>query len=75
VLDWRERAHEFGLMPLGDRDEAEHVVQPPRRLIDEDDIEAYEGRRPSAEDDEANDVFNPSSSSSLPALHISRWCA
>jgi hypothetical protein len=29
VLDWRERAHEFGLMPVGDSDEAEHVVRHP----------------------------------------------
>ena len=48
VLDWRERAHEFGLMPVGDSDEGEHVVLPPDRLIDEDDVEAYEGRRSSA---------------------------
>ncbi len=40
VLDWRERAHEFGLMPIGDSDEGEHVVLPPDRLIDEDDVEA-----------------------------------
>jgi RNA polymerase primary sigma factor len=52
VLDWRERAHEFGLMPVGDSDEGEHVVLPPDRLIDDDDVEAYEGRRSSGVADE-----------------------
>jgi RNA polymerase primary sigma factor len=46
VLDWRERAHEFGLVPAGDTDETESVVLPADRLIDEEEHEAYEARRP-----------------------------
>jgi len=52
VLDWRERAHGFGLMPVSDTDEPESVVLPPDRLIAEDDIEAYEGRQRDREEDE-----------------------
>ena len=59
VLDWRERAHEFGLMPVGDTDEPEHVVLPADRLIDEDDVEAYEGRRSSRDDEEAEEDEGP----------------
>ena len=52
VLDWRERAHEFGLMPGSEGDEPESVVLPPDRLIAEDDIEAIEGRRRDRDDDD-----------------------
>ncbi|MBA3641740.1 MAG: hypothetical protein H0W53_21245, partial [Acidobacteria bacterium] len=52
VLDWRERAHEFGLMPGAEGDEPESVVLPPDRLIAEDDIEAIEGRRREREEEE-----------------------
>jgi hypothetical protein len=50
VLDWRERAHGFGLMPATG-DDTETVILPPERLIDEDDVEAYEGRRADADRD------------------------
>jgi RNA polymerase primary sigma factor len=46
VLDWRERAHEFGIMPAVDTEEPEHVVLPADRLIDEEESEAYERHRP-----------------------------
>ena len=47
VLDWRERAHEFGLVPaLDSEDEPEHVVLTADRLIDEEEREAYDGGRP-----------------------------
>ncbi len=39
VLDWRERAHEFGIIS-GETDEP--VVLPPEQLIEEDDPEALE---------------------------------
>ncbi|HVL66900.1 MAG TPA: sigma-70 family RNA polymerase sigma factor [Vicinamibacterales bacterium] len=54
VLDWRERAHEFGLMPSHNGDDAETVILPPSRLLDEEEAEAYEGRRPADEDEEAD---------------------
>ena len=61
VLDWRERAHEFGLMPAGDAEEPEFVVLPPDRLIDEEESEAYEGRRPGydQEAEEENEAAGP----------------
>ena len=40
VLDWRQRAHEFGIVPADDTDEA--VVLPARQLVDEDDPEAFD---------------------------------
>ena len=54
VLDWRERAHDFGLMPVsdGESDEPEVVILPPDRLIAEDDVEAYEGRVRDRENEE-----------------------
>jgi hypothetical protein len=38
VLDWRERAHEFGLLPVGDMADgppAPGVIEPPQRLLTE----------------------------------------
>jgi RNA polymerase primary sigma factor len=57
VLDWRERAHEFGLMPAVDTEEPETVVLPADRLIEEEETEAFEGRRPGydQESDESED--------------------
>jgi RNA polymerase primary sigma factor len=40
VLDWRQRAHEFGLQPGDETDEA--PVLPSDTLLQEDDPEAYE---------------------------------
>ena len=40
LLDWRQRAHEFGLQPADETDEA--VVLPPDRLLREDDPEAFD---------------------------------
>ena len=61
VLDWRERAHEFGLMPAVDTEEPEHVVLPANRLIDEEETEAYERRSPGydLEDDDEEDLERP----------------
>ena len=58
VLDWRERAHEFGLVPAGTDDEPETVVLPADRLIDEDEPEAYRARRPGY-DQEPDDEESP----------------
>jgi RNA polymerase primary sigma factor len=43
ILDWRERAHEFGLVPLDDG-EAAHVVEPAERLIAEEEPEAFDAQ-------------------------------
>src|SRR6185295_12821186 len=45
VLDWRDRAHEFGLLPLEDAGLEETVVEPPSRLIEEEEPEAFEAVR------------------------------
>jgi len=50
VLDWRQRAHEFGLFPGEETDET--AVLLPDRLLQEDDPEAFE-RQELAEEDEA----------------------
>jgi RNA polymerase primary sigma factor len=43
VLDWRERAHSFGLVPIEDHDAiAPSVVEPPERLLEEEEPEAFE---------------------------------
>jgi len=43
VLDWRERAHEFGLVPIDDHGALEHPpVEPPEQLLEEEEPEAFE---------------------------------
>jgi hypothetical protein len=42
VLDWRERAHSFGLVPLERRGAVEQVVEPPERLLSEEEPEAFD---------------------------------
>ena len=51
VLDWRQRAHEFGLQPGDETDEA--VVLPARQLVSEDDPEAFEDQQLDEEDGRA----------------------
>ena len=42
VLDWRERAHQFGLVPVDERGALEQIVEPPERLLAEEEPEAFE---------------------------------
>jgi RNA polymerase primary sigma factor len=43
VLDWRERAHHFGLVPIDEHGEVgPPVVEPPERLLEEEEPEAFE---------------------------------
>jgi RNA polymerase primary sigma factor len=42
VLDWRRRAHEFGLGTGDEPDEVGHSMEPPDRLLREEDVEAFE---------------------------------
>jgi RNA polymerase sigma factor (sigma-70 family) len=43
VLDWRERAHEFGLIPIeGQGPKGPSIVEPPERLLEEEEPEAFE---------------------------------
>ena len=50
VLDWRQRAQEFGFVPDDETDEA--AVLPADRLVQEDDPEAFEDQHLDDEDDE-----------------------
>jgi RNA polymerase primary sigma factor len=56
VLDWRERAHEFGIVPV-DESEPGVVVTDPQLLIEEEEPEAFEAQHvPEAgEDDDVED--------------------
>jgi RNA polymerase primary sigma factor len=43
VLDWRERAHEFGLIPIGNQDAFDRpVIEPAERLLEEEEPEAFD---------------------------------
>jgi hypothetical protein len=42
ILDWRERAHTFGLVPVERSGPVEQVVEPPERLLSEEEPEAFE---------------------------------
>jgi RNA polymerase primary sigma factor len=50
LLDWRRRAHEFGLAGGDETDEA--PVLPPDRLLREDDPEAFGEQAPGADDED-----------------------
>jgi RNA polymerase primary sigma factor len=70
VLDWRQRAHEFGIVPADDTDET--VVLPARQLVEEDDPEAFddqmvdEGEEPlraeTRDDEEEEELPQPGTS-------------
>jgi hypothetical protein len=42
VLDWRARAHTFGLVPIERPGPVEQVVEPPERLLSEEEPEAFD---------------------------------
>ncbi|HZT77441.1 MAG TPA: sigma-70 family RNA polymerase sigma factor [Vicinamibacterales bacterium] len=45
VLDWRRRAHEFGLVPVGDAGGTPpSIVEPPERLLEHEEPEAFAER-------------------------------
>jgi RNA polymerase primary sigma factor len=60
VLDWRERAHEFGLIPVATEGAAhELIVQPPERLLQEEEPEAAEEQPVDDAEDEASGDAEP----------------
>ena len=70
MLDWRERAHEFGLVPVNDGDESETVdVQPPERLLHEEEEEAFEDQHL---DDRERDDADRDDGEELPDADLSR---
>jgi RNA polymerase primary sigma factor len=53
VLDWRRRAHQFGLVPIEDPDvDPATVIEPADRLIAEEEDEAFEPQRIGSDSDE-----------------------
>jgi RNA polymerase primary sigma factor len=42
VLDWRQRAHTFGLLPVERSGPVERIVEPPERLLSEEEPEAFD---------------------------------
>jgi RNA polymerase primary sigma factor len=42
VLDWRERAHAFGLVPIEDQADVPSIVEPPEQLLAEEEPEAFD---------------------------------
>jgi RNA polymerase primary sigma factor len=57
LVDWRERAHEFGLVPLDDAaGTAEPVVEPPDRLLEEEETEAFDRQRFDEEEDDDPEI-------------------
>ena len=51
LLDWRDRARQFGFMPSEPTDEL-HPSLPAERLLEEEEPEALDGHRAGSEDDE-----------------------
>jgi len=46
ILDWRERAHDFGLLPVDEQSAVDsHVTESPDRLLRDDEPEAFEEQR------------------------------
>jgi RNA polymerase primary sigma factor len=72
VLDWRQRAHEFGILPGEDTEEA--LVLPPHQLVEEDDPEALEDQQvdESEDDDTPLRVEVKEEEEELPAAGTSR---
>jgi RNA polymerase primary sigma factor len=56
LLDWRQRAHEFGILP---GDESEDEVFPPHQLIADDDPEAFDRQRVQEAEDEDEEPLRP----------------
>jgi RNA polymerase primary sigma factor len=45
VLDWRGRAHEFGLVPVDEHGAVERPpIEPPRRMLEDEEPEAFDDR-------------------------------
>ncbi len=69
VLDWRGRAHAFGIVPL-DREPVEPPpVEAPERLLEEDEPEAF-GEQPIAQAED--DALAPEELEEAPEAHLRR---
>jgi RNA polymerase primary sigma factor len=71
ILDWRDRAHEFGLVPIDDSGLAETtVLGSASRLIEEEEPEAFDEQQ--FDDDEAEEPFDEDRSDELPAGRVAQ---
>jgi hypothetical protein len=59
VLDWRARAHTFGLLPLDREVALDEVIESPERLLTEEEPEAFDEQRLDPEDGEAGPQQEP----------------
>jgi hypothetical protein len=57
ALDWRERAHRFGLLPV-DQDGicGSEIVEPPERFLEEEEPEAFEAQHPDRDERDAGEL-------------------
>jgi RNA polymerase primary sigma factor len=69
VLDWRDRAHEFGLVPLEDTGQIETIVEPSSRLIEEEEPEAFDDQR---FDEESEEPLEDDRIEEFPAARVSQ---
>ncbi len=73
VLDWRERAHEFGLVPIeGQESMGPPVIEPAERLLEEEEPEAWEAQRSrhAASDELDRDEIEEPPSARLPQAEL-----
>src|SRR5436190_11214692 len=73
LLDWRERAREFGVVPVEQADPGPvHAYEPPEQLLDEEEPEAYREQRVSgsAEEVEETPQLAETEEAALPADEV-----
>jgi RNA polymerase primary sigma factor len=67
ILDWRERAHEFGLLPVDEQSTVDsHVVESPERLLRDDDPEAFEEQRVEGSEEPTDEDLEEPTDESVP---------
>jgi len=67
VLDWRERAHTFGLVPVARTGPVEQVVEPSARLLSEEEPEAFDEQ---PLEDAEQDALEPEEVEAAPQSHL-----
>src|SRR5436190_11143701 len=68
VLDWRERAHNFGLLPVEDHGAVdEPLVEPAERLLEEEEPEAFDDQ---PLEDAEEEALAPEEVEEAPEAHI-----
>ena len=67
VLDWRERAHTFGLVPVERSGPVEQVVEPADRLLSEEEPEAFDEQ---PLEDAEREALEPDELEEAPQSHL-----